>query len=190
MGICRCDTPPFLPLPNVNAAVSNVRFLFDGERVNNDDTPDSLEMEDGDALDVMVQQVRSFSGDVVSLKMRDQVTSPPTSFVVPPLPFPRFSCTLGWWLPVLNLKWSWWETFLSPPHESCAHPRRPTPPGSAIILRGGRNVFGLTLATPQLTWRRDGLLAARPCASGRRGERERLAAWLVWGASAWQLLPQ
>ena len=103
--------------------------------------------------------------------MRDQVTSTlQPRLLPPPLPFPRFSCTLGWWLPVLNVKWSWWETFLSP-HESCAHPRRSTPSGSAIILRGGRNVFGLTLATPQLTWRRDDLLAARPCASGReRGE--------------------
>ena len=33
-----------------------VRFLFDGSRVNSTQTPESLEMEDGDVIDVMVEQ--------------------------------------------------------------------------------------------------------------------------------------
>ena len=34
----------------------SVRFLFDGNRVNDDDTPRTLEMEDGDVIDVLVEQ--------------------------------------------------------------------------------------------------------------------------------------
>ena len=33
-----------------------VRFLFDGSRVNSTQTPESLEMEDGDVIDVMMEQ--------------------------------------------------------------------------------------------------------------------------------------
>jgi small ubiquitin-related modifier len=35
---------------------SSVRFLFDGEPLTAEDTPDKQEMEDGDAIDVMHQQ--------------------------------------------------------------------------------------------------------------------------------------
>ncbi|GJJ14168.1 hypothetical protein Clacol_008429 [Clathrus columnatus] len=51
----------------VGKDVNNIRFLYDGERINEDDTPASLGMiwffshralqDDGDAIDVMVQQV-------------------------------------------------------------------------------------------------------------------------------------
>ena len=34
----------------------SVRFLFDGERVRENNTPDELGMEDGDVIDVMVEQ--------------------------------------------------------------------------------------------------------------------------------------
>ena len=37
---------------NLNA----VRFLFDGNRINPSQTPEQLEMEDGDVIDVMVEQ--------------------------------------------------------------------------------------------------------------------------------------
>ena len=36
--------------------MGSVRFLFDGNRVNETQTPGQLDMEDGDAIDVMVQQ--------------------------------------------------------------------------------------------------------------------------------------
>ncbi|KAG9220304.1 hypothetical protein CCMSSC00406_0006369 [Pleurotus cornucopiae] len=39
------------------AADTRHRFLYDGERINDDDTPSSLGMEDNDTIDVMVQQV-------------------------------------------------------------------------------------------------------------------------------------
>ena len=43
---------------NRNGVASNsVRFLFDGERINGRQTPQELDMEDGDAIDVMVEQV-------------------------------------------------------------------------------------------------------------------------------------
>ncbi|KAJ6523346.1 small ubiquitin-related modifier [Mycena capillaripes] len=41
----------------VGKDVSSIRFLYDGSRINDDDTPMSLEMEDNDTIDVMVEQV-------------------------------------------------------------------------------------------------------------------------------------
>ena len=32
------------------------RFLYEGNRLNDDDTPATLEMEDGDTIDVMVER--------------------------------------------------------------------------------------------------------------------------------------
>jgi small ubiquitin-related modifier len=40
----------------VGAQVDNVRFLFDGVRVNGSQTPDELDMEDDDEIDAMIQQ--------------------------------------------------------------------------------------------------------------------------------------
>jgi small ubiquitin-related modifier len=37
-------------------AMNSVRFLFDGQRLNQNQTPGELEMEDGDVIDVMVEQ--------------------------------------------------------------------------------------------------------------------------------------
>ncbi|KAJ2515009.1 SUMO protein smt3 [Coemansia sp. RSA 1939] len=39
-----------------------VRFLVDGERINGDSTPDSLGLEDGDAIDAMTEQIGGCSG--------------------------------------------------------------------------------------------------------------------------------
>lgn len=36
-------------------ASNQCRFIFDGERLKDDDTPDKLEMENGDEIDVMVE---------------------------------------------------------------------------------------------------------------------------------------
>ncbi|KAH7879232.1 ubiquitin-related domain-containing protein [Lentinula edodes] len=33
-----------------------IRFLYDGARINDSDTPESLEMEDNDTIDVMVER--------------------------------------------------------------------------------------------------------------------------------------
>ncbi|TEB35282.1 ubiquitin-like protein [Coprinellus micaceus] len=41
----------------VGKDVSSIRFLYDGERIQEDDTPSSLDMEDNDTIDVMVEQV-------------------------------------------------------------------------------------------------------------------------------------
>ncbi|PSR91959.1 ubiquitin-related domain-containing protein [Coniella lustricola] len=38
--------------------LQSVRFLFEGQRVQQTDTPDSLEMTDGDTLEVHQEQVR------------------------------------------------------------------------------------------------------------------------------------
>ncbi|KAH8788486.1 ubiquitin-related domain-containing protein [Diaporthe sp. PMI_573] len=37
--------------------VTSVRFLFEGQRVQPNDTPDTLEMQDGDTLEVHQEQV-------------------------------------------------------------------------------------------------------------------------------------
>ncbi|KAI0260340.1 ubiquitin-like protein [Gloeopeniophorella convolvens] len=41
----------------VGKDVSSIRFLYDGARINDDDTPSSLDMQDDDTIDVMVEQV-------------------------------------------------------------------------------------------------------------------------------------
>jgi len=38
-------------------ASNNVRFLFDGERLHETQTPKELNMENGDEIDVLVEQV-------------------------------------------------------------------------------------------------------------------------------------
>ncbi|KAF2645269.1 ubiquitin-like protein-like protein SMT3 [Massarina eburnea CBS 473.64] len=37
--------------------ISSVRFLFDGQRVQPDDSPDALDMQDGDTLEVHQEQI-------------------------------------------------------------------------------------------------------------------------------------
>lgn len=37
--------------------VNSLRFLFDGKRINDDETPKQLEMEDGDTIEVYQEQV-------------------------------------------------------------------------------------------------------------------------------------
>ncbi|KAF7329519.1 Small ubiquitin-like modifier [Mycena kentingensis (nom. inval.)] len=41
----------------VGKDVQSIRFLYDGQRITDDETPASLEMEEGDTIDVMVEQV-------------------------------------------------------------------------------------------------------------------------------------
>ncbi|RGB28282.1 ubiquitin-related domain-containing protein [Rhizophagus diaphanus] len=38
-------------------SLNSLRFLYDGDRVQSHNTPAELEMEDGDAIDVMVEQI-------------------------------------------------------------------------------------------------------------------------------------
>ena len=46
---------------------SSVRFLFDGEAVAPEDTPESQEMEEGDAIDVMHQQTGGSTEEFVTM---------------------------------------------------------------------------------------------------------------------------
>ncbi|KAF8063189.1 ubiquitin-like protein [Lyophyllum atratum] len=41
----------------VGKDVGSIRFLYDGTRIADEDTPTSLDMEDNDTIDVMVEQV-------------------------------------------------------------------------------------------------------------------------------------
>ncbi|KAF9520161.1 hypothetical protein BS47DRAFT_1287543, partial [Hydnum rufescens UP504] len=40
----------------VGKDIGSIRFLYDGNRINETDTPDSLGMEDNDTIDVMVER--------------------------------------------------------------------------------------------------------------------------------------
>lgn len=44
----------------IDSLVNFSRFLFDGKRINDDETPKLLEMEDNDTIDVYQEQVCSF----------------------------------------------------------------------------------------------------------------------------------
>jgi len=44
----------------VGKDVGSIRFLYDGTRIADDDTPTSLDMDDNDTIDVMVEQVGGF----------------------------------------------------------------------------------------------------------------------------------
>ena len=46
-----------VPPPLTQLSSSNVRFLFDGERLHETQTPKELNMENGDEIDVLVEQV-------------------------------------------------------------------------------------------------------------------------------------
>ncbi|EYB80896.1 hypothetical protein Y032_0397g693 [Ancylostoma ceylanicum] len=41
-------------------AVSSLRFLFDGRRINDDDTPKTLEMEEDDVIEVYQEQLGGY----------------------------------------------------------------------------------------------------------------------------------
>jgi len=38
----------------------SIRFLFDGTRINDEDTPETLEMENDDRIDVMMEQLGGY----------------------------------------------------------------------------------------------------------------------------------
>ena len=42
----------------------NVRFLFDGERIHETQTPKDLNMENGDEIDVVIEQVGGHSQNI------------------------------------------------------------------------------------------------------------------------------
>ena len=40
----------------MNVGTDSVRFLYDGDRIKGENTPEIMQMEDGDILDVVLQQ--------------------------------------------------------------------------------------------------------------------------------------
>ncbi len=47
----------------ISVDVKSLRFLLDGERINDTDTPDMLELEDGVQIDCVLQQVGGGDND-------------------------------------------------------------------------------------------------------------------------------
>ena len=53
-----------------HSSLCQIKFLFDGQRINADDTPAKHEMDDNDAIDVLIEQVRFiFSPSQVASKV-------------------------------------------------------------------------------------------------------------------------
>ena len=57
-------TTPFLKLMNAfctrqSKSMDSVKFLLNGQRINPTDTPESLDMDEGDTIDVVMQQTGS-----------------------------------------------------------------------------------------------------------------------------------
>lgn len=52
-------------------AMATVRFRFDGQAINELDTPDTLEMEEGDTIEVYQQQTGGFKLKLNSFKHSD-----------------------------------------------------------------------------------------------------------------------
>lgn len=44
----------------LGVSVNTLRFLFDGRRINDEDTPKSLEMEEDDVIEVYQEQVGGY----------------------------------------------------------------------------------------------------------------------------------
>lgn len=62
-------SPLHRTLPFDEASLTNFcdwnRFLYDGQRIQDDDTPNSLDMEDNDTIDVMVERTFAFIGPLL-----------------------------------------------------------------------------------------------------------------------------
>lgn len=62
--------------------IEALRFLFDGERIKDDDTPKMLELEDEDQINAVLTQSGGGDGKFLNLKVKDQVR---TNFIDGPL---------------------------------------------------------------------------------------------------------
>ncbi|KAH8980436.1 ubiquitin-2 like Rad60 SUMO-like-domain-containing protein [Lactarius hatsudake] len=74
----------------VGKDVSTIRFLYDGARINDEDTPASLDMEDNDTIDVMVERTSPPSFPEPSLILGPIVSRGwrvPAALTPPTLPF-------------------------------------------------------------------------------------------------------
>lgn len=54
-------------------AMATVRFRFDGQAINELDTPDTLEMEEGDTIEVYQQQTGGFKSKSNNFKYSDNI---------------------------------------------------------------------------------------------------------------------
>ena len=68
-------------------SANNVRFLFDGERLHETQTPKELNMENGDEIDVLVEQV---GGYLSWSSMLIPIRTPPLSYHFYSSSFPLF----------------------------------------------------------------------------------------------------
>ncbi|KAG9039857.1 hypothetical protein FS837_000904, partial [Tulasnella sp. UAMH 9824] len=64
----------------VGKDMNSIRFLYDGQRIQEDDTPATLGMEEGDAIDVMVEHLKIVLS-IIKL-LRPMATRIPSSYVI------------------------------------------------------------------------------------------------------------
>merc|ERR1712050_277505 len=58
----------------VGVPVTSLRFLFDGRRINDDETPKALEMEQDDVIEVYQEQTGGSDDDPITLKIKGIVS--------------------------------------------------------------------------------------------------------------------
>merc|ERR1712025_558097 len=92
----------------VGVPVTSLRFLFDGRRINDDETPKALEMEQDDVIEVYQEQTGGNDDDPITLKIKGIVSTEMTFKVKPNMAINNvkksFSQKAG--VPIENIKFT------------------------------------------------------------------------------------
>merc|ERR1712002_566409 len=93
----------------VGVPVTSLRFLFDGRRINDDETPKALEMEQDDVIEVYQEQTGGSDDDPITLKIKGIVSTEMTFKVKPNMAINNvkksFSQKAG--VPIENIKFTY-----------------------------------------------------------------------------------
>lgn len=55
-----CSPPSCIPILSLESTSTQVKFVFDGQRLQGNQTPEDMDMEDNDTIDAMIEQVRGW----------------------------------------------------------------------------------------------------------------------------------
>merc|ERR1719508_627421 len=93
----------------VGVPITSLRFLFDGRRINDDETPKALEMEQDDVIEVYQEQTGGGEEESITLKIKGIVTNEMTFKVKPSMAVNNvkksFSQKAG--VPIENIKFTY-----------------------------------------------------------------------------------
>ena len=92
----------------VGVPITSLRFLFDGRRINDDETPKALEMEQDDVIEVYQEQTGGGEDENITLKIKGIVSTEMTFKVKPSMTINNvkksFSQKAG--VPIENIKFT------------------------------------------------------------------------------------